>query len=149
MTATNLTWILRLPAQAEHLRVIREQVREAAQRMGCEAECINEIVLAVNEACMNVIQHAYCGRDDGEITLRMRNNADRIVVEVEDTAPPVDAAQIAPRCLDDIRPGGLGTHFMRTIMDECVYGRTCRGDGNLLRMTKAIRPKKSARDLET
>jgi anti-sigma regulatory factor (Ser/Thr protein kinase) len=131
--------VLRIPAVPELLRVIREQVREAAERMGCDAECTAEIVLAVNEACMNVMQHAYRGRSDGEIVLRMRNNGDSIEVQVEDTAAPVDVSTIVPRCLDEVRPGGLGTHFMRSVMDECIYGRNRQGDGNLLRMIKSIR----------
>ena len=47
-------------------------------------------------------------------------------------------AKVKPRDLNDIRPGGLGTHFMRETMDEVEFLISPDGGGNLLRMTKQI-----------
>jgi sigma-B regulation protein RsbU (phosphoserine phosphatase) len=50
----------------------------------------------------------------------------------------VDPAQVRPRDLDDLRPGGLGTHLMREAMDECEFVEPPPGCSNLLRMVKRI-----------
>jgi sigma-B regulation protein RsbU (phosphoserine phosphatase) len=60
-------------------------------------------------------------------------------VRVTDFAPPVDPETIKPRDLDDVRPGGLGTHFLREIMDTADFLPAPDGAGNLLRMTKKAR----------
>jgi sigma-B regulation protein RsbU (phosphoserine phosphatase) len=63
-----------------------------------------------------------------------------LVIQVRDFAPEIDAITVAPRKLDETRPGGLGTHFIREIMDEVAYLRPSEGIGNLLKMTKEIPP---------
>lgn len=130
---------LRLRACPANLRTIRAHVRAAALGLGCAEDEVAAIVLAVNEACMNVIQHAYAGRDDGEIVLHIGNNHGGIEVLLEDFAPPVDFSRICPRALEDLRPGGLGTYFIRTLMDDCCYGHAEGGRGNWLRMVKRLR----------
>ncbi len=85
----------------------------------------------------NIIRHGYRGK--GEVALEIRrNNFHRLEVQLIDFAAPADTAKIQPRCLDDLRPGGLGTHFMRSVMDEVCFLPPPAGAGNLLRMTKAI-----------
>ena len=59
-----------------------------------------------------------------------------LVILLRDFADPVDAAEIEPRDLDDVRPGGLGVHFMREIMDEISYLPREGDYGNILRMVK-------------
>jgi anti-sigma regulatory factor (Ser/Thr protein kinase) len=58
-----------------------------------------------------------------------------IRVIISDRAPQVDPHTIVGRNLDDIRPGGLGTHIMKTIMDEVEYTHR-QGGGMTLRMFK-------------
>ncbi|MGA8259306.1 MAG: ATP-binding protein, partial [Arenicellales bacterium] len=57
---------------------------------------------------------------------------------LRDFAEPIDTSQVKPRPLDTIRPGGLGTHFMREVMDEVEFLPPPFGGGNLLRMVKRI-----------
>ncbi|MBU2478495.1 MAG: ATP-binding protein, partial [Gammaproteobacteria bacterium] len=58
--AVNETWkLLQLPAQADSLQRLRALVREQALALGFAAGCADDLALAVNEACMNVIQHGY------------------------------------------------------------------------------------------
>lgn len=125
-------------ARPDQLIQIRTQVRRAAELCGCEADLTDRLVLAVNEACMNVIQHAYGGDPTGEITLEILNNDNKLLFRVEDYAPPIDLDSVRPRNLDDIRGGGLGTHFIREIMDDIKMGHLEGGVGNYLEMTKII-----------
>jgi len=50
----------------------------------------------------------------------------------------VDVSKVKPRDLEDIRPGGLGTHFIREVMDEVEFLRPPNDSGNILRMVKRI-----------
>jgi sigma-B regulation protein RsbU (phosphoserine phosphatase) len=61
------------------------------------------------------------------------------VLSLEDSAPTVDPARVKPRSLDEPRPGGIGTHLIRTVMDQAEFVRTAGERGNLLRMVKRIR----------
>lgn len=128
----------RFDATPECLCGLRHSVEAAALAAGCGKEVAADVVLAVDEACQNVIRHGYGGR--GEVALEIRRNAVcELEVQLIDFAPSVDVAKIKPRCLDDIRPGGLGTHFMRAVMDDVAFLPPPVGAGNFLKMTKAIR----------
>ena len=129
---------LRFPARAERLKHVREAVHDAAVRVGCGERAIHDIVLAVDEACQNIIRHAYADTSDGEIILEILGEDDNIVVLLRDFAAPVDPTRIGPRDLTDVRPGGLGTHFMRMVMDGVEFLPPPGGRGNLLRMVKRI-----------
>jgi anti-sigma regulatory factor (Ser/Thr protein kinase) len=129
---------IRIPAEPAGLSLARSSVKDAIAQVGCNTDLVDNLVLAVNEACMNVIQHAYKGTRAGEIILEIHNNEDSIVIRVEDHANPIDLDSVKPRNLDELRPGGLGTHFIREIMDECYMGHLEAGAGNYLEMIKKI-----------
>jgi sigma-B regulation protein RsbU (phosphoserine phosphatase) len=129
---------LRIPARAAELKRIRDTVREAVEGCGCSAKSTADIVLAVDEACQNIIRHAYRGESDNVIDLEVEHRGDGLVFSLTDQAPAIDPSQVKPRDLDDIRPGGLGTHFIRRVMDEVEFSRPASGRGNLLRMVRRI-----------
>ncbi len=129
---------IQFPAKAERLCLIRDLVKRTAEEAGCCSELSDRIVLAVNEACMNVIQHAYQGDELGVIMLEMLNNEGKLHFRLVDYAKPIDLSSVKPRNLDDLRPGGLGTHFINEIMDECDMGHLEEGKGNYLEMIKKI-----------
>lgn len=129
---------LRIPSQPDRLCLVRVLVRRSAQLVGCHDQLSEQLVLAVNEACMNIMQHAYKGDESGEIVLEIFNNGDSIHFHLRDFARPVDLDQIKPRALGDVKPGGLGTHFIREIMDECRIGHLEDGNGNYLEMCRKI-----------
>jgi sigma-B regulation protein RsbU (phosphoserine phosphatase) len=125
---------LRFPARAAELKGVREAVREAVKGCGCSAKSSGDIVLATDEACQNIIRHAYGGKSDDVIEFEIEHRGDALV----DHAPAIDPSQVKPRDLDDIRPGGLGTHFIRRVMDEVEFLTPPSGRGNLLRMVRRI-----------
>ena len=118
--------------------MIREAVREQVEACGCTPRCAADIVMAVDEACQNIIRHAYDGDPDDEIVLEIAQSGDQLVLSLRDFAPRIDPAAVRPRDLDDLRPGGLGTHLIREVMDEAEFTRPPSGPGNLLRMVKRI-----------
>jgi len=129
---------LAFPSEPARLRQVRDAVRRTAERSGCSADGVEDTVIAVDEACQNVIRHAYHGAADGEIVLEIYRKGDTLVIYLRDFAEAVDKDKISPRDLDDLRPGGLGTHFMREVMDEVKFMPPPADGGNLLRMVKRI-----------
>lgn len=129
---------VRVCAKANRLRLIRNAVREASDFCGFSKQDVSDIVLAVDEACQNVIRHAYGGDSDGDISIELRQRADALIIIIRDFADLVDVSKIKPRDLEDIRPGGLGTHLIQEVMDEVDFLPPPLDGGNLLRLVKKI-----------
>lgn len=145
--------VLELTLQSDRAALpgIRDRVRALtkAERFGVEA--CGQIVLAVDEALANVIQHGYKGVSDQPIDVRferLEHNGRRgLRVTIRDYGRQVDPATIRSRDLADIRPGGLGVHIMRSVMDEVIYA--CPADcGMLLTMTKWRDPPDNSAEAE-
>ncbi len=130
---------LRFSAQPEELRGVRDAVREAVIRGGAGEACAADVVMAVDEASQNVIRHAYAGDPEGTIELHIDREEDTLVISLIDYAPEVDPERVRGRDLEDLRPGGLGTHLIRSAMDEVEFEAPPPGCGNLLRMIKRLR----------
>jgi len=131
-------FLLRFAAIPANLKMVRCVVEAASCQAGCAEAVCNHVVIAVNEACMNIIQHGYRADPAGEIELEFRNNDGVLEFILHDQAPTVAIEEIRPRDLDDLRPGGLGTHFIREIMDEFSHVPGTDGKGNQWRLTKTI-----------
>lgn len=129
---------LRVTAKANRLRLIRNAVRETAAFCGFSETDTGDIVLAVDEACQNVIRHAYGHEGEGDISIEFRHRPDAMILLIRDFADPVDISKIKPRDLDDLRPGGLGTHLIGEVMDEVDFLPPPIDGGNLLRLVKKI-----------
>jgi sigma-B regulation protein RsbU (phosphoserine phosphatase) len=127
----------RYPARPDSLGLIRAAVADVSRELGCTAALTQDVVLAVDEACQNIIRHAYLG-GDGDIIVHVGREDDLLVIRLMDFAPPVEVAKIAPRPLDEVRPGGLGVHLMRSVMDQVEFLPPPAGIGNLLQMVKRI-----------
>ena len=127
---------IRIPARPYQLKQVRCIVKNALSKTALSVEAVDLGVLAVNEACMNIIQHAYKQTQTGEIILEIFKNADEILFRLTDFAVPVDECTIKGRDWADLRPGGLGVHFMCEGMDDIKYRHLPDGTGNILEMTK-------------
>lgn len=130
---------LHFPARAEELQAMRERVREILLRLNCPPHCIDETVLGLNEACMNIIQHAYGTHQmEGDIVLEICEDDAFMLFRLTDFAPPVDKSKCCSRDLDDVRPGGLGMHFINSLMDEARFIDPPDGIGNILELRKKM-----------
>lgn len=129
---------IRFPSQPDRLRTMRAAVSDAAAATGCGEACIRDIVIAVDEACQNVIRHAYKGEPGNDVVVDMRYMPEYLVFYVIDFGPPANVDEIKPRPLDELRPGGLGTHFIKECMDETEFRALPDGAGNMLEMVKRI-----------
>ena len=126
-------------AKAGQLTLLRKLVHDCLQQEGCEPDFIQRMVLAVNEAGMNIIQHAYNNRDTETYRVEVYTDGKELTFWLTDSAPTVDKNIIKSRDLDDIRPGGLGVHFIHELMDRVDYLETPDKEyGNILQMKKQI-----------
>ena len=112
-------------------RPVREATENLALAIGFSPEVTGKIVLAMEEALTNVFKHGYAGVKGKPIHVRMDAIDDcgrkGIRIVIRDEAQKVDPAEIRGRELDDIRPGGLGVHLIRTIMSRVDYATHERG----------------------
>jgi anti-sigma regulatory factor (Ser/Thr protein kinase) len=127
--------VLDLPADPASLFLARCLLERLTQRLEFAREAIDRMVLAVDEACSNVIRHAYGNRPGERIVLTFLVGSDRLEIQIRDFGSQADPAGFKSRDLSDIRPGGLGIHFIRSAMDEVRYELPESG-GTLLRMVK-------------
>lgn len=118
---------LELVSDPIYLAGARELVSAVARRLGFNDEGCGQIALAVDEALCNVIRHGYDKRRDGPIWLSLwpasPGGEAGVTIVIEDEARQVDPAEIRGRDLDEIRPGGLGVHIIREVMDEVRFER--------------------------
>jgi anti-sigma regulatory factor (Ser/Thr protein kinase) len=137
---------LQFPACAEHMAVVRQKLRETLSACGQPAEQTNSVVLAVGEACMNIIQHAYGPDDRGDIVLdvELENGkageaGSELIFRLTDFASrKTCAAQLKSRPLDEIRPGGLGCFIMQQVMDEVKLLDCDKPGTNVLQLRKKV-----------
>jgi anti-sigma regulatory factor (Ser/Thr protein kinase) len=129
--------LLKYRSDPATLKEMRDRVREMVLSAGAAVALTEAIVVAINEACMNVIQHGYRGNTEGVYELRVTYNKTRnaLIFELLDQAPPVDQTEIKSRSLEDVRPGGLGVYFIRQLMDEMDFCTPPEGYGNRLYMS--------------
>jgi len=130
-------------SHAAALPKVREAVRGAARAAGFDEESVHHLILAIDEAMANVIKHGYEGRSDQpvEIELRCTREAQLVglAVTIRDYGRQVHPDSIDGRPLNDVRPGGLGVHIIRTIMDRVTYC-PAEGGGMRLEMVKFRKP---------
>jgi sigma-B regulation protein RsbU (phosphoserine phosphatase) len=129
---------LTFPAEPTQMRSVRAALRNALDGQEIGPELRDRLVLAVDEACTNIMRHAYCGQCNDTISLHLSREKDMLLFELRDQAPPVDARTLKPRDLSECRPGGLGLPFIDALMDEWKLRPSGRRKGNVLRMVKRL-----------
>jgi serine/threonine-protein kinase RsbW len=132
------TVTLTVPSHPKYLYVIRSAVYPIVIEAGFSRKEARRIVLALDEACSNIIKYAYEGDPTQLINVSITVQQDKIHFQLTDTGRKPDVSTIAPRRLDDVRPGGLGTHFIRSVFDSVVYD-TGREQGTVLSLVKERR----------
>ncbi|HFE53479.1 MAG TPA: ATP-binding protein [Bacteroidetes bacterium] len=125
MAEESAVYQLKLPSRTENLEIIREFVSRIAQKAGFDEEDAAKIELAVDEACTNVVKHAYEGGSDKPIDVVVRLDYDKLTVIVTDQGKGFnpEAVEIPDikEYLAELRVGGLGIYLIRTLMDEVKY----------------------------
>ncbi|MFV8829985.1 anti-sigma B factor RsbW [Alkalihalobacterium sp. APHAB7] len=132
---------MKVPAKPEYVGVIRLTVSGIANRIGYTYDDIEDIKIAVAEACTNVVEHAYEG--DGCISVTFHVYSDRLEVVVADSGESFDIEGIrdklgpidASQPINELKEGGLGLFLINTLMDKVEMSEK---DGVILMMTKYL-----------
>ena len=125
---------------SSNLKEVRIFSREVFEKIYLPQEQKDELVLAIAEAAQNIVKHAYKGveetNDKMQIKISFKDN--QLEIGFFDKGKPVIPENIQHRKLDDIKPGGLGTFFIKQIMDEAIFKKNQKGWVNHLVLTKTI-----------
>ena len=142
MESVEKVFTLKVPSSTENLALIREFVSSAAMQAGFESKDIAKIELAVDEACANVIEHAYGHDVSKEVVVRAKLDQEEFSIDIEDTGKGFDPENINQEELEQLinkrRTGGLGMRLMKTLMDEVRY-EIEPGKKNALHMSKRLK----------
>ena len=142
MAGTESSFTLRVQSSTENLSLIREFVAKVGLQAGMSELDISKIELAVDEACANVIEHAYGNDKSQEVLVRANVDEEKITFHIIDTGIGFDPTQVKQEELEKLlekrRSGGLGMRLIKTLMDEIHY-EIIPGQKNELRMIKRIK----------
>ena len=112
-------------SRTENLSVVRDFVSTNSSDAGLSADDIENVMLAVDEACTNIIKHAYHLDPDGEIKIKIEHNADKILITIVDHGSTFNPDSVPDPDLQKYyrngRVGGLGMYLMKTLMDDVKY----------------------------
>jgi serine/threonine-protein kinase RsbW len=127
------------PGRFESLPRVGAFISKAAKTAGLSDKAIYAVQLAVDEACSNIIDHAYGGEDRGEMLCSVIINDDGLIVILQDQGTPFNPQEIPdPQVnvpLEKLKPRGVGVYLMRKMVDEVHYEYSPEG-GNMLTLIK-------------
>lgn len=126
-----------IPSHPKYLSAVRDVTVRMAGISGVSETTTEELKLAVDEACANVIKHAYHGDAGGKIVVRFKVTPKKFTVVIDDGGEKTDPARVVGRSLTDVRPGGLGVHFIKKTFDVFEFDPK-RARGNRLRLIKHL-----------
>ena len=122
------------------LKGVRTFSRDVFEKINLPQDQKDELVLAIAEAAQNIVKHGYkdveSTADRMEIKISLKDG--NLEIGFFDKGKPVVPENIQHRKLDDIKPGGLGTFFIKQIMDSAVFKKDQKGWVNHLILTKKI-----------
>lgn len=128
---------LKVPSDPKFLKIIRSTINHITEICGFSPEDSNAVTIAVDEAVANIIKHTYNGEEDQLIVVQFNVLDDQLQVILRDFGEKVDPKSIKPRKLDEIRPGGLGVHLIKSTMDIVKYDNSVEV-GNKLTLIKYL-----------
>jgi serine/threonine-protein kinase RsbW len=133
-----------VPAKAEYLDILRLTLYGFATKLGFSFEEIEDMKVAVAEACNNAILHAYGEDESGTIELRLESGGDRLIISVRDHGQSFSYSEEANQAIaldqndiSEVSVGGLGLFLMEALMDD-VQVTTESGSGTEIVLTKRL-----------
>ena len=137
---------LTVKSKTENLSIIRDFIKTTTAEAGVASDVVENIILAVDEACTNIIKHAYNSFPDGEIIIKTKSTLSRFVVSITDHGKSFEPETIPEPDLQKYyrqkRVGGLGMYLMKTLMDDVKY-ISIPGKYNEVMLSKNIEAAKS------
>ena len=140
MTQIKDSAIITVPSHPQYLSVVRAVTARMGDLNGFDDGVIEHLKLAVDEACSNVIKYAYKGDTEKKIIVKFKTTKKGFEVIIEDSGIKAAPDSMKGRSLDDIRPGGLGMHFIRRAFDVFEFDEK-KKKGNRIRLVRFVKEK--------
>jgi serine/threonine-protein kinase RsbW len=141
MSVIERKFLLQVPSSTENLAIVREFLKSVGHQAGMDDDEVAKVQLAVDEACSNVIEHAYGHDSSKEVMVRVSFDHEMLRIEVVDTGQGFDPSLIPTQELEELaaqrKTGGLGVRLIQKLMDEVHY-EVGPGKKNQIRMVKKI-----------
>ena len=122
------------------LKDVRVFCREVFEKLHIQEDLKEELVLAIAEAAQNIVKHAFKNSASPTelmvVQISCENN--KLQIAFYDRGTPVDPKKVKHREIDNVKPGGLGTFFIKQIMDDAVFKKDQQKWVNHLVLTKKI-----------
>ena len=116
---------LKIPSQSDNLSIIRDVVAKVASRVGFDTDEASKIELAVDEACTNVIKHAYTNNSNQMIEVSIKIDQKKLIIIVADKGKGFNPDEIKlpdlNKSIKEGRKGGLGLCLIKTLMDKVEF----------------------------
>lgn len=136
---------LSVKSSTDNLSEVRAFIEMETGKCGFDEKAIREITLAVDEACTNVIKHAYKNLPGGMIHIRLKFWKGRLEISITDFGGSFNPNLVPePDLMENYRrkkSGGMGIFLMKKLMDEVSYFRL-DGNRNRVEMIKHLRASK-------
>ena len=131
---------LRIPSQTDKLVLARKFVADAAKVFGFAEDDVNNIALAVDEACTNIIKHAYHYATDKEIDIVISMKKPEFEIVIQDGGNHFNPQRVPvpdmKEYISHYKRGGLGMYLMKKLMDKVEYSNQPRK--NVVRLIKYL-----------
>ena len=126
-----------LEASLENLEAVHSFIHAWAEEASLSINSTYELLLAVEEAYVNVVKYAYPD-SSGKVTISCHMREDSLILEIKDGGIPFDPLKLPQPnlspCLEKRKIGGLGIFLLRRLMDKVEYER--QGTQNALTLVK-------------
>jgi serine/threonine-protein kinase RsbW len=136
---------LLIKSRTEELTHVRDFVSSVIHEVNVPQEVAGDIILAVDEACTNIIKHAYKFDPNGDIKIKVKYSAKEIAVQIRDEgasfSPELVPTPDLKKYFEEKRVGGLGMYLMKSLMDDVRY-KSVPGKYNQVLLTKKINSSK-------
>lgn len=136
---------IEIPCASDFVGVVRLAVSGIATRMNFSIEEIEDIKIAVSEACTNSVQYAYDDKSEGRVFITCNLYKEKLEILVQDNGKGFDISEVeATKASKESEPMGeersslgLGMTFIKSLMDEAEF-QSEKGKGSTVRMAKHI-----------
>ncbi|OGP63979.1 MAG: hypothetical protein A2169_12890 [Deltaproteobacteria bacterium RBG_13_47_9] len=127
--------VIKVQSNPKYLSIVRGVTAKMGEIYGLSDSATEDVRLAVDEACSNVIKHAYEGDITQNIIVKFRMSRKGFEVLIEDRGLKAHPESMEGRDLNDIRPGGLGLHLIKRAFDIFTFDDR-KKKGNRLRLVR-------------
>lgn len=121
----NIKKRLSVNSNTNNLARIRNFIKTQSRNAGFDEETANKIVLAADEACTNIIKHAYKYSSKGKINVNLNFSQNKLRIAITDEGMQFNSKSIKDPDLkkyyEEKKVGGLGMFLMKKLMDEVSY----------------------------